>query len=635
LEAGGVRKSIATVSLSGTLEEKLAAAAQVGFDGVELFESDLVSSAASPTDVRLRAVDLGLTIELYQPFRDFEGVPFGLLTANLRRAERKFQLMAELGVDLLLVCSTVSPAAVPDDALAAAQLRDLAELAAAHGVRVAYEALAWGRHVRDYDHAWKIVSAADHPNLGLCLDSFHILSRGLDPAGIRQVPPEKIFFLQLADAPRPAMDVLQWSRHYRCFPGQGTFDLAGFLGHVLAAGYRGPLSLEVFNDVFRQADAVRTATDALRSLVALEDSVRSVVTGWGHAGSGGVEVREPVPLAQLPDPADPAGYAFVEIAVDPLAELAAERLLRRMGFALIGRHRSKPVRMWRQGEARVLLNRSRPTVEDWQRGDAAICAIAVETAEPEQWADRAEALLAPRIPRRYGPGEADLSAVAAPDGTSVFFCRTDPGGWLGDFVPVPVPDSHVSGCLSTVDYVGLSQPAHTFDEAALFYQSVLGLRQRDSEEVADPYGLLRRRAMTSAGGGVRFLLTVPALGGGKRPETAEFEHVAFACPDIFAAAVDARVRRLPILPVPDNYYDDLLARVDLDEDLVAAMREYHVLYDRDGVGEFFHFSTGMLGRRMFFEIVQRVGGYDGYGTPNTSVRMAAQYRHTALAGILD
>jgi 4-hydroxyphenylpyruvate dioxygenase len=50
------------------------------------------------------------------------------------------------------------------------------------------------------------------------------------------------------------MDVLQWSRHHRLFPGQGEFDLTAFTGHVLATGYRGPLSPEVFNDVYRQAD---------------------------------------------------------------------------------------------------------------------------------------------------------------------------------------------------------------------------------------------------------------------------------------------------------------------------------------------------------------------------------------------
>ena len=127
----------------------------------------------------------------------------------------------------LLVCSSVSPDAVDDDALAAEQLRLLAERAAEHGIRIAYEALAWGRHVDEYLHAWRIARMADHPALGVCLDSFHILSRGSDPGGIEAIPGEKIFFLQLADAPLLAMDVLQWSRHYRCFPGQGGFDLAG------------------------------------------------------------------------------------------------------------------------------------------------------------------------------------------------------------------------------------------------------------------------------------------------------------------------------------------------------------------------------------------------------------------------
>jgi 4-hydroxyphenylpyruvate dioxygenase len=617
-----MRKSIATVSLSGTLEEKLAAAAGAGFDGIELFESDLVNSALTPSQIRARAEDLGLKIELYQPFRDFETAPPEVLDGNLRRARRKFELMTRLGVNTMLVCSSVSPLARDDDALAADHLHRLAELAAGHGMRIAYEALAWGRHVNDYPHSWKIVSAADHPNLGLCLDSFHILSRHDDPAGIRDIPSEKIFFVQLADAPDMSVDILQWSRHYRCFPGQGGFDLAGFMAHVVAAGYRGPLSLEVFNDVFRQADAERTATDALRSLIALEQAIRPRVMG------------ERVEMPAIPAAVPPTGYAFVEIAVDPLAELAAEQLLDRMGFIRAGRHRSKPVQLWQLGEARVLLNRTRPA-SDWQRGDAAVSAIAVESADPARSAHRAQALLAPPIPRRYGPGEADLSSIAAPDGTPIFFCRTAAGddpSWLGDFRALAGPDAGHRGTLDRIDHIGLSQPFYHFDEATLFYRSVLGLAQQNSEDIPDPYGLVRSRAFAGPGGDVRFVLSVPALGGGKVPETAEFQHIAFRCPDIFAAALDMRVRRLPILPIPDNYYDDLTARVEFDESLVEAMRSNSVLYDRDGVGEFFHFYTGMLGRRMFFEVVQRVGGYDGYGFPNTPVRMAAQYRHTALTG---
>jgi sugar phosphate isomerase/epimerase len=51
------------------------------------------------------------------------------------------------------------------------------------------------------------------------------------------VSSHRLFMLQLADAPWLRMDELQWSRHFRCFPGQGAFDLKSFLGRVLAARY--------------------------------------------------------------------------------------------------------------------------------------------------------------------------------------------------------------------------------------------------------------------------------------------------------------------------------------------------------------------------------------------------------------
>ena len=183
-----------------------------------------------PTEVGARCADLGLTIDLYQPFRDFDSTRPETLEANLRRADRKFDVMQRLGTDLVLVCSSVSPDAVDDDDRIAEQLHLLADRAAERGMRVSYEALAWGRFVNTYDRSWEIVRRADHPALGLCVDSFHILSRGSDPAGIADIPGDKLFFLQLADAPLMDMDVLQWSRHYRLFPGQGTFDLPAFLG---------------------------------------------------------------------------------------------------------------------------------------------------------------------------------------------------------------------------------------------------------------------------------------------------------------------------------------------------------------------------------------------------------------------
>ncbi|MGH3393178.1 MAG: bifunctional sugar phosphate isomerase/epimerase/4-hydroxyphenylpyruvate dioxygenase family protein [Streptosporangiaceae bacterium] len=627
-----IRRSIATVSLSGTLEDKLSAAARAGFDGVEIFENDLIACPLSPSDIRLLAADLGLEILLYQPFRDFETTLPDRLAASLRRAERKFAVMTALGAGTLLVCSSVSPGAADDDASTADQLRQLAERASAHGLRVAFEALAWGRHISSYARAWHVVSRADHPHLGLCLDSFHIMSLGHDCGPIRDIPGDKIFFLQLADAPLLRMDALPWSRHYRCFPGQGGFDLTGFMASVLAAGYLGPWSLEVFNDVFRQADADRTARDGMRSLLTLEDGLARPDPAGGAAGPA-----LPVRLARLPAAASLRGYAFVELAVDGLLGQATERLLRSLGFSRRGRHRTKPVELWQQGAARVLVNRTGPAGGSRPPGDAAVAALAVESDDPDRSARRARALLAPAIPRRHEPGEADLTAVTAPDGSAVFFCRarTAPGpDWLEDFESRPGPEPAGPALITGVDHVALSQPDDGFDEATLFYQSLLGMRAQDSDEVASPYGLVRSRPMRAPDGGVRLVLNVPLRGGGRLPETTSSQHVAFGCADIFTAARAVRAAGTPMLPVPANYYEDLAARLDLDPHRTAELRAHGVLYDRDELGgEFFHFYTVMLGHRLFFEVVHRAGGYDGYGAPGTPVRMAAQLRHAAAADI--
>jgi len=255
MSAQRLPKCIATVSISGTLPEKLATIAEVGYDGVEIFESDLLTFGGSPAEVRRIAEGLGLTIFFYQPFRDFEAMPEPQRTRNMDRAERKFDVMQALGTDLVLVCSNVQAAAIDDDERAAADLAEMAERAARRGLRVGFEALAWGTHINRWGHAWKIVRQVDHPSLGLMVDSFHTLSLSDDYAGIAEVPGDKIFSVQLADGPKLAMDVLSWSRHYRTFPGQGALDVIGFTRALLESGYRGPLSLEVFNDELRRSSA--------------------------------------------------------------------------------------------------------------------------------------------------------------------------------------------------------------------------------------------------------------------------------------------------------------------------------------------------------------------------------------------
>jgi 4-hydroxyphenylpyruvate dioxygenase-like putative hemolysin/sugar phosphate isomerase/epimerase len=483
-----------------------------------------------------------------------------------------------------------------------------------------------GRFVNTYAHAWRVVRHANHRALGLCLDSFHVLSRGDDPAGIRVVPGDKVFHVQLADAPQLNMDVVEWSRHHRLFPGLGSFDLASFVGHVLTTGYAGPLSLEVFNDVYRQADPRHAAIDGMRSLLALQEVVST---------RGPVSVRERLQISGLPPAPGLGGHVFTEVAVDDVSGPLVAGALTALGFVHTGQHRSKPVQLWQQGNARILLNFApQRTVPP---GTAAVCALGVESADPAGSARRAERLLAPVLPRTRQPQEADLSSVAAPDGTAIFFCRTaaDNDSWLQDFASTgnePRRDGLVTG----TDRVSLTESVDDFDETALFYRSVLGLRATDTIELAAPFGLIRSRAATDPTGNVRITLNAAQLRRGDwAPAIPSPQHVSFATDDAIASAKAMRALGAPVLKIPDNYYDDLDARLNLPPERIAEMREHSILYDRDECGEYLHFFTEMLGSRVFFEVGQRVGGYAGFGDVNSApVRMAA-HRERRLIKLRD
>ncbi|MEV7633809.1 TIM barrel protein [Microbacterium sp. NPDC089318] len=616
-----MRTGIATVCLSGTLKEKMQACAIAGFDGIEIFEQDLVTSPLSPEQVRGMAADLGLGLDLYQPFRDFDGVTPDLLKANLRRAEAKFALMSRLGMDTILVCSNVATATIDDDGLRAEQLAQLAGLAGDHGINVAYEALAWGKYVNDYEHAYRLVEMVDHPNLGTCLDSFHILSRDWETSHIEAFNPEKIFFVQVADAPKLSMDVLSWSRHYRVFPGEGQFDLAKFMGHVVRAGYTGPVSLEVFNDVFRQSDVERTAVDAMRSLIWLEEQSAKWLAGnapeGAQAAGGAHRRRYPMELATLPKVNEPAGFNFAEVKADDTAQL--EKLLGQLGFEFEGRHRTKDVQLWTMGQARVIINEQAAS-----HTEPSIAALGFDVDSPVIASARAQQLKAPVVARKVQADEEVFQGISAPDSTEIFLCQGSPDGtaaWTHEFGEGL--EHAGAGTSAVIDHVNLAQPWQHFDEAVLFYTSALALEPQPFAEVPSPSGLVRSQVMETTDGAVRLVLNLAPVQQASGHKTYQ-EHIAFAVDDLVATARAARDRGLDFLQIPANYYEDLDARFDLEPGFLATLKELNLLYDRDADGEFLHFYTATVGS-VFFEMVERRGGYDGYGAPNAPVRHAVQY----------
>ncbi|MEJ1999240.1 MAG: TIM barrel protein [Maritimibacter sp.] len=624
-----MKTSIATVSISGSLTEKLEAIAAAGFSGIEIFEQDFIAFDGTPQDVGNMVRDHGLEITLFQPFRDFEGLPEPLRAKAFDRAERKFDLMQALGTDLVLVCSSVHPAALGGIDRMADDFHELGERAAQRGLRVGFEALAWGKHVNDHRDAWEVVRRAEHDNIGLILDSFHTLGRKIDPETIRRIPGDKIFFVQLADAPAIDMDLLYWSRHFRNMPGEGDLDVTGFMRAVMAAGYTGPISLEIFNDQFRGGSTRQVAQDGYRSLIALMDDVRRA------------EPTLAVDLPPMPPRVPATGVAFVEFATRGDEARALETLLGALGFENAGRHIAKKVTLFQQGDIRIVLNEETTghAATAWNARGTTVCDLGLSVASAGDTLARATALGAEVFSQPIGPGELDIPAIRGLSGSVLHFIDEESGlgeVWNREFsATAPVRGAG----LTRIDHLAQTMSYDDMLSWTLFYSSLLDVEKSPMVDVFDPDGLVRSQVVASADGALRITLNGAdshrTLAGAFLAETfgASVQHLALATDDIFATLEELAGRGFEPLPMPQNYYDDLAARFDFPPGLLARMQAVNVLYDRDASGAFFQCYSRVFAGGLFFEIVQRDTGYTGFGAPNAPFRIAAQKRQRRAKGV--
>ncbi|MBE3639571.1 bifunctional sugar phosphate isomerase/epimerase/4-hydroxyphenylpyruvate dioxygenase family protein [Mangrovicoccus algicola] len=628
-----MKTAIATVSIPGDLRRKLKAIARAGFDGVEIFEQDFIAQEMSPRDVGTMIRDHGLEIPLFQPFRDFETLPEPHRARAFDRAERKFDLMQEMGTDLVLVCSSVHPRALGGIDRAAEDFRELGERAAKRGLRIGFEALAWGRHFRDHRDVWEVVRRADHPSVGMILDSFHTLARQIDPDTIRAIPGDKIFFVQLADAPKIDMDLLYWSRHYRNMPGEGDLDVTGFMRAVCATGYAGPVSLEIFNDQFRAGKTEALARDGHRSLVHLMDEVRRAEP----------DLRQDLPV--LPERAEVSGVAFVEFTTSEAERPQLNALLKSLGFAKVGQHISKQVTLWQQGEVRIVVN-----TEEQGFAHAAflthgtgVCDIGLMVDDAKKAQKRAVGLGAVKFAQPLGEGELDIPAIRGAGGSLMHFL--DGGAdlsrvWSAEFTRCGAGASRDAG-LTRVDHIAQTTDYDEMLSWSLFYSAIFRMGRAPMVDVVDPDGLVRSQALQSADGQFRVTLngaeTHRTLAGHFLADSfgSSVQHVAFASDDIFATAAAMAEQGFEPLPISPNYYEDLAARFGLEAAEVARMKAFNILYDEDENGAFCQFYSRPWGDGLFFEIVERRGGYDGYGAPNAPFRIAAQKRLLGADVVLE
>jgi sugar phosphate isomerase/epimerase len=268
-----------TMTLAGPLEAKLRAVRETGFTQIMLSASDLVEHPGGEAAAISAVRQSGLRVTGFQVLSDFEGLPGHLHAYKLDIAKAMLGLCRALGSKVLLVCSSTSTHASGDAEVLARDLSKLATLAVPLNIRIAYEALSWGKHVNEFPRALEIVAAADRANLGLALDSFHMLATktGLDDLDL--VDPRKLFLVQLADfmwRELPSREErINTARHFRVFPGEGVHgaEVAELVRRLDDMGYRGDYSFEVFNDDYTQLPAPLAAVRARASVKWLTDQV--------------------------------------------------------------------------------------------------------------------------------------------------------------------------------------------------------------------------------------------------------------------------------------------------------------------------------------------------------------------------
>lgn len=615
-----MKTSISSLSVSDTLEDKLAAFAAAGFDGIEISEQDFAVQGSTPSEIGQLVCDHGLEVTLLQTTLALAGTPDR--ARAFAQLERRLDFMSALNCGLLLLKAPSDPLSLGGIDRMAEDLRHAAECAAARGLRIGFEPRAQARHISDYRDGWEIVRRADHPALGLVLDSFHVLARGQSPESIRSIPGERIFHVQLADAPAVEMDLDFKSRGFRMLPGEGDLPLLTFLRAVFATGYGGSLGLDLRQDRSRPSTR-NLALDGQRALVTLVDAARRA------------EPSLTIHLPDFPPPSSVEGVAFVEFTANDDQARSLGQMLACLGFAPVAEHKTRKVTLWQQNDIRIVVNSESTGYAHSAQvmHGTSICDIGLTVPNAEAATRRAEALGARRFHQSRHPDEMNIPAVRGVGGSVVHFLDHNSDlrrVWESEFVPLPQALGVNQVGLLRIDHLAQVMQLNELPGWAQFYAALFDVDKASETRVADAGGPVRSRALQTADGGFRLTMngvdTHRTFAGRFLSDSygASVQHIAFQTDDIFETARMLATTSFTALPIPQSYYEDLASVFDLSDGFVSALGAANLLYDRDAAGaEFFQLYSTPHGDGFFFEIVSRRNGYNGYGARNAPYRTAA------------
>ncbi len=570
----------------------------MGFKGVEIFENDFLVHDLKPKEIKKMVYDYGLEISLFQPFRDFEGMPEPYRSRAFDRAKKKFDVMNELGAKTILICSNTSNLALGGIDRAADDFNELGEIAKVRDIFIGYEALAWGKYISDHRDAWEIVRRANHKHVGIILDSFHTLSKGINLDTITSIPKEKIFIVQIADAPKYNMDLLFWSRHFRNMPGQGDLKVSEFMKKLNDTGYDNWISLEIFNDQFRKDNRDLITKDGYRSLINLSKQN---------------EIVERAEIEKI---------EFIEFSVKKEDLNIIQKLLKSLGFIKAGLHKTKNIILYILGNVKFIINSE--IVSDQSLGEFNPYAFGLVVDNVKSTLKRCEALKVNNVKDFYLKNKSKMNLIED-NGQYIFLI--DNKNWQNDFNFL---DQDNQNSNLEFDHIAISVEHSTLLSSVLFYKSLFECKKISNTDIIDPSGITKSHVIENKSKTFKIVINSAENNETltsqlrKKKYISNIQHIALRTDDIFKLSKKFNELGLKTLKISDNYYDDIDAKFGLETNILKKIKENNILYDEDSDGSFFQIYTTLINNSFFLEFIQRNKSYDGYGANNAIFRISAQ-----------
>lgn len=250
--------------------EFVAAAASAGFDAISMwplmYRRAQSREGLEPATMRGMVVDAGLHVTDLDACGDWlpssaDADDRPAIFRSVWKRDQFFDAAAALGADCIVAVHLTGGEV--DHGVAVDGFASLCDDAAKHGLRVALEFMPFSG-IPDAAAAWSIVAEADRSNGGLVVDVCHVMRSGGDETVLRQIPPDRIFSVQLGDGPAQApADLVDEAMYHRADPGAGDFDVAGFLARLASDGVRTRVGPELYRSGWSERDPSQVAADLM------------------------------------------------------------------------------------------------------------------------------------------------------------------------------------------------------------------------------------------------------------------------------------------------------------------------------------------------------------------------------------